>query len=97
VRVLMAVDEVRRLAEPRDEGFDLRCDFFGETIAIEQTKALNESEETGEPLPEPPPRPEQDQGAKAPVGAGGPGKAAEKIAGPKPTQLPASKPAEKKG
>ncbi len=65
--------------------------------AMIQTKELRELEIEGEPLPEPPPEVNPGEAKKEPVGAGGPGKAAEKIAGPKPTQLPASKPAEKKG
>ena len=31
VHVLVAVDEIRRMAEPGDKGFELRCDLDGET------------------------------------------------------------------
>ena len=36
--MLMAVDEIGRLAEPRDESFDLRCDLGGEAVAVEQAE-----------------------------------------------------------
>ena len=36
MRVLMAVDEIRRLAEPADEGAELRRDLGGEQPLVEQ-------------------------------------------------------------
>jgi len=81
------------------ESGELKSQDKADLLAIEQTKALRESEETGEPLPEPPPVIEQDSGRNVPLppsfGAGAAGTGGAKIAGPKPTQLPADKPNEK--
>jgi len=77
------------------ESGELKSQDKADLLAIEQTKALREAEESGEELPEPPPTIDQDSGKNVPlpprVGAGGSGNLGAKISGPKPTQLPAEK------